>query len=78
MIYFKTLKEHKEHVKKILKQLHEKNLLLKSEKCEFHKQKIEYLEHIITSEELQINSEKIKAILKYSISIEYSRVHLCG
>ena len=66
MIYFKTLKEHKKHIKKILKQLQEKNLLLKLKKCEFHKQKVEYLEHIVISEELQMNSEKIKAILKYS------------
>ena len=38
LIYFKNKKNHKKHVKKILKKLQEKNLYLKSEKYEFHKQ----------------------------------------
>ena len=38
LIYFKNEKNHKKHVKEILRKLQEKNLYLKSEKCEFHKQ----------------------------------------
>src|SRR5204863_8833682 len=67
LIFSETKKEHEKHVKKILKKLQEKNLYLKSEKCEFHKQQVKYLEHIITIKELKMNSEKIKTILKFSI-----------
>src|SRR5204863_1999091 len=66
LIYFENKKDHKKHVKKVLKRLQEKNLYLKSEKCEFHKQQIEYLEHIITTEKLEMNSEKIKAVIEFS------------
>src|SRR5204862_8352278 len=65
LIYFKNKKNHKKHVKKVLRRLQEKNLYLKSEKYKFHKQQVEYLEHIITTEELEMNSEKIKAVIEF-------------
>src|SRR5205809_3788448 len=68
LIYFKNKKNHKKHVKEILRRFQEKNLYLKSEKCEFHKQQVKYLKHIITTEELEMNSEKIKAVIKFSTS----------
>src|SRR5205809_6621930 len=68
LIYFKNKKNHKKHVKEILKKLQEKNLYFKSEKCEFHKQQVEYLEHIVTIKELKMNSEKIKAVIKFFTS----------
>src|SRR5438034_11315583 len=67
LIYFKNKKNHKKHVKKVLKKLQEKKFYLKSEKCEFHKQQIEYLKHIVTTEKLEMNSEKIKAMIKFLI-----------
>src|SRR5436190_24036972 len=68
LIYFKNEEDHKKHVKEVLRRLQEKNLYLKSEKCKFHKQQVEYLEHIITTEELEMNSEKIKAVIKFLMS----------
>ena len=68
LIFFDNKKDHRKHVKEILKRLQEKNLYLKSEKCKFHKQQVEYLEHIIIIEELKMNSEKIKTVLKFSTS----------
>ena len=38
LIYFKNEKNHKKHVKKILKKLQEKKLYFKLKKYEFHKQ----------------------------------------
>ena len=38
LIYFKNEENHEKHVREILKRLQEKNLYLKSKKCEFHKQ----------------------------------------
>src|SRR5438045_2035278 len=68
LIYFKNEENHEKHVKKVLKRLQEKNLYLKSEKYEFHKQQVEYLEHIVTTNELEMNSEKIKAVIEFSTS----------
>src|SRR5204862_3150071 len=68
LIYSENEKNHEKHVKKVLKRLQEKKLYLKSEKCEFHKQQVEYLEHIITTERLEMNSEKIKTIIKFLTS----------
>src|SRR5438876_754549 len=65
LIYFKNKENHKKHVKKILKRLQEKNFYLKSEKCKFHKQQVKYLEHIVMTEKLEMNSEKIKTMIKF-------------
>src|SRR5436190_21882626 len=68
LIYFENEENHEKHVKKILKRLQEKNLYLKSEKCKFHKQQVKYLKHIITTEELKMNSKKIQAVIKFFTS----------
>ena len=68
LIFFETEKKHEKHVKKILKRFQEKKLYLKSEKYEFHKQQVKYLEHIITIKRLKMNSEKIKVIIEFSTS----------
>src|SRR5436190_2282632 len=68
LIYFKNKEDHKKHIKEILKRLQEKNLYLKSEKCKFHKQQVKYLEHIIMTEKLEMNSEKIKTIIEFLTS----------
>ncbi len=68
LIYFKNEEDHEKHIKEVLKKLQEKKLYLKSEKCEFHKQQVKYLEHIIITEEIEINSEKIKTMIKFLMS----------
>src|SRR5438034_830809 len=65
LIYFKNKKNHKKHVKKVLRKLQEKKFYLKSEKCEFHKQQVEYLEYIIITKKLEMNLKKIKKKIKF-------------
>src|SRR5438034_4543791 len=65
LIYSENKKDHEKHVKKVLRRLQEKNLYLKSEKCEFHRQQVEYLKHIIMTKKLEMNSEKIKAVIEF-------------
>ena len=38
LIFSEIKKKHEKHIKKVLKKFQKKNLYLKSEKCEFHKQ----------------------------------------
>ena len=47
LIYSENEKEHVEHVKKVLAKLRTNSLLLKLEKCEFHKNQVEFLGYII-------------------------------
>src|SRR5204862_7872223 len=68
LIYFKNEENHEKHVKEILRRFQEKNLYFKSEKCKFHKQQVEYLEHIITTERLKMNLKKIKAVIEFFTS----------
>src|SRR5213078_2608884 len=65
LIYFENEENHKKHIKKVLKRFQEKKLYLKSEKYKFQKQQVEYLEYIVTTEKLEMNSEKIKAVIKF-------------
>ena len=65
MIFSETEKKHEKHVKKILKKFQEKNLYFKLKKCKFHKQQVEYLEHIVTIKKLEMNSEKIKMMIEF-------------
>ena len=68
LIYFKNEKNHKKHVKEVLKKFQKKNLYFKSEKCKFHKQQVEYLEHIVTTKKLKMNSKKIKTVIEFFMS----------
>ena len=68
LIFSDNEKNHEKHVKKVLKRLQEKNLYLKLKKCEFHKQQVEYLEHIVMINRLKMNSKKIKTVIEFSTS----------
>ena len=47
LIYFKTKKKHIKHVSIVLELLMQRNLLFKSEKCEFHKREMNFLNFIV-------------------------------
>ena len=66
IIYSKTLKKHKRHVWLILNRLQEANLQIDINKCEFHVQKIIFLELLISIEELKMNSRKMQAVVDWS------------
>jgi hypothetical protein len=62
MIYSITLEEHVQHVSQVLKCLNQRNLRLKPKKCEFHQEKVNFLEFVVKRHEIRMNSEKIKTI----------------
>jgi len=64
MIYLITLKKHVQHVSQILKCLKKRNLRLKSKKCEFHQEKVDFLEFVVERHEIRMNLKKIRAIKK--------------
>ena len=74
LIYFKTLTKHKQHVRKILQCLKQRGLLFKLEKCEFHQFDVEFLEFVMRTHEIRMNSIKFKAIKDWSQSINVKEI----
>jgi hypothetical protein len=65
LIFTKEIKEeYIDKVRLIFKKIRKYNLLLKSEKYEFFKKKVNFLEYIISIERIRIDLNKIKTILK--------------
>jgi len=63
IIYSKTLKKHRQHVRLILHRLREIDLQIDINKCKFHAQKIIFLELLMSIEELKMNSRKMQAVV---------------
>jgi len=64
IIYFKTKKNHVQHINKIFKIFKNKNLRLKLKKCKWYKQKVDFLKYIIKINGIKMDFNKIKLILK--------------
>ena len=60
LIASRDIKEHLEHVKKVLQKVSEAGLRLKPSKCVFAAEEIEYLGHTLTTEGVKPNSEKVR------------------
>ncbi len=68
IIYSKTLKKHKRHVRLVLHRLRETDLQMNINKCKFHVQKIFFLRLLLFIEELKINLRKVQAVVEWSTS----------
>jgi len=68
IIYSKTLKKHKKHVRLVLHRLREINLQMNINKCKFHVQKIFFLKLLLFIEELKMNLRKVQAVVEWSTS----------
>jgi hypothetical protein len=66
IVYNNNKKKHIQHVQKILQRLRETNIQINVNKCEFHIIEMKFLNMIINRDEIKMNFEKIKAIVKWS------------
>jgi len=62
LIYSSDKKTHAKQVKEVLRRLRKHKLYAKPEKCEFHKEKVEYLGYILTPDGLFMDPAKVKTI----------------
>ncbi len=62
IIYSKILKEHVNYVFKVLECLNRRNLHLKSKKCEFHQEEVNFLRFVVERHKVRINLKKLQAI----------------
>ena len=65
LIYSEIKAEHKIHVKCVLQKLHEVSLQADITKCTFYIKEISYLELIIITKEVKMNSAKVSIIVKW-------------
>ena len=73
-LFGQSEEEHKEHLKIVLQELREHQLFAKFSKCDFFKDKIQYLGHVVTKEGISINPEKIKAIEDWPVPKDVTNV----
>lgn len=60
-----TLEQHVRDVQEVFKRLATTSFKTAPEKCEFHKKRVKFLGHIISTEGVEIDPEKVKAILEW-------------
>ena len=66
--------EHDEHLWIILQVLREHQLHAKFNKCEFYKDKIQYLGHVISEEGISVDPDKINSIMDWYVPKEVTDV----
>ena len=66
LIYSKTLKEHRFHVRQVLQRLREAGLQADIDKCEFHVQETRFLGLIVSTEGIRMDPQKIQTILDWA------------
>ena len=62
LVFSKDFKEHIQHVRIVLEYLEKAGLRLKPEKCEFYKEEVEFLKHIVERYKVKISLKKIKVV----------------
>jgi len=62
LIFTKTAEEHAQVVQRVLQVLKENKLFLRPEKCEFYKQRIEYLGLVISENEVSMDLVKVTGV----------------
>jgi hypothetical protein len=65
LIIGETLKEHNTKLRAVFQKLREFNLKIEPDKCEFLKEELNYLGHIVTPEGVIPDGNKIKAVVEF-------------
>jgi hypothetical protein len=65
LIIGETLKEHNSKLRGVFQRLREYNLKIEPDKCEFLKEELNYLGHLVTPEGVRPDENKIKAVVEF-------------
>jgi ribosome-interacting GTPase 1 len=63
IIYLNSVKEHKKHIKWVLKKLYKENMPVAVKKYKFYIKKTDFVKFIIKLRQISIDPKKIKAIV---------------
>ena len=67
LIYSKTEADHEKHLKIVLELLRKHKLYGKKSKCEFFKQRVSFLGHVVSSEGVSMEQDKVQAVRDWPI-----------
>ena len=76
LTFCQIIEEYKQHIKKMLKCLSKRNLLIKSEKCDWHKKEIDFLKFMIRINNVWMNFDKLTSIKAWSVFINVKKVQI--
>ena len=62
LIYSKSVQEHEQHLRVVFEKLRANKLYAKFSKCEFWLEKVAFLGHILTTEGVAVDPEKVEAV----------------
>ncbi|XP_072052209.1 uncharacterized mitochondrial protein AtMg00860-like [Arachis hypogaea] len=65
LIYSKTEEEHAEHLRIVLQILKERKLYVKLSKCEFWKDEVKFLGHVMSKQEIAVDPAKVKVVMEW-------------
>ena len=65
LIYSDNPDDHRKHVKEVLRRLRKHRLYARADKCEFHKDSVEYLGYILSTDGLTMSDDKVRTILEW-------------
>ena len=62
LVYSNTKEEHEKLLREVLKTLQDNELYLKTKKCEFFREKVTFLGHVISHNKVEMDPKKIQII----------------
>ena len=65
IIFSTSVEEHLVHLEDVFRSLREPNVKLNPKKCSFVKQKVEYLGHVVTPEDISPNPDKARVVREF-------------
>jgi len=75
LIFSKTMEEHVDIIKKVLKILNNNKLLVQTKKCQFHQIKVEYLGVIISKDSVEVDPIKVKGVIDWPEPKDKREIH---
>lgn len=67
LIFSNTLEEHERHVRQVLEVLRKEKLYAKESKCEFFKDEVEFLGHIVGRNGIRMMQDKVEAVKAWPV-----------
>jgi hypothetical protein len=65
LVYSKSTEDHEEHLRVVLQQLRDHQLYAKFSKCEFWINEVPFLGHVISSEGIAVDPNKVRDVLDW-------------
>eukprot|EP00873_Tetraselmis_striata_P033300 jgi/Tetstr1/453564/TSEL_040532.t1 len=67
LIYSKTVEEHLEHIRLVLRELQRHHLHIKLSKCSFGRTSVEFLGHIVEAGQIKMDPRKVEAVQQWPV-----------